>query len=947
MSAIYSNPEELLAALLLIRDAAEQRVFISATPGAPSQALVECISSKIRELLPRDPELGQTLAQTNLYIASLLDTSLAWAYANRSQAQIYYTMRKSLEAEPYFEKAVQLFEEADLVGEVGRTLVGQVDNLMYLSRYSDALGAASRARAALEKAEDFGYVSVLEIVLGNIYYRLNKYSESLAHYDRAQAALQNTNDVMAFASIGLNRAYVLTEMNRFDEAVRSFEVTKEHCERHGLTLWAAMADRGISQMHFRRGNYSTALRILEHVRHKHEELGDARRVGLCDMDRAEIYLELNLFDDAANIARRAYDIFKRLGNRYEAGKCLAYEGVAEFKLLKDKDAERSLLTARDIFLKEGNEVWIAVIDLWRAQLLIRRQQFSMAQELAQRAAEVFEKQQAPARAANARVLSAQSWLELDETVPALQDAQKALDEIQGYYAPWVSYQCYNTLGRLKEVNGMVEEAEQLYMRAIDQMESLRGNIRLDEMRISFGRDKYQVYENIVNLKLAKGESRTAFQFVERSKSRTLIDLLEKNLETAWDTGPEESPRLQRIRKIREELNIFYSRLNEVGGTARTAAADTATKEEIARREQELVELLREVGSEKSGWATLQNLKIPSVDEVQAFLRPDEVLVEYYTIGDRFQAFLISRNNFEIVRDLTTTSAVRASLKGVTFQLSKFHLQPAYVQVHGPQLLTATQHHLREMHRQLIEPLQDKIPQQSLIVIPHQLLHYIPFDALYDGSRYLIDSHDITRAPSVSVLKICREKKIENMEQDLVLAAPDEMTPYINEEVQALRELLPKGLFFVGSEAREDKLRRYGQTAGKLHIAAHGIFRSDNPMFSSLKLGDSWLNLFDIFNLQLGAELTVLSACETGMSAVWEGDELLGLARGFLYAGTPSLLVSLWTVNDRSTAKLMRRFYEGLQRGLSKARALREAVLTVKAEFSHPYYWAPFILMGRS
>jgi CHAT domain-containing protein len=227
------------------------------------------------------------------------------------------------------------------------------------------------------------------------------------------------------------------------------------------------------------------------------------------------------------------------------------------------------------------------------------------------------------------------------------------------------------------------------------------------------------------------------------------------------------------------------------------------------------------------------------------------------------------------------------------------------------------------------------------------LHYVPFDALFDGSLYLIDSHDITRAPSVSVLKICREKKIQNMEQDLVLAAPDEMTPYINEEVQALRELLPKGLFFVGSEAREDKLRRYGQTAGKIHIAAHGIFRADNPMFSSLKLGDTWLNLFDIFNLQLGAELTVLSACETGMSAVWEGDELLGLARGFLYAGTPSLLVSLWTVNDRSTAKLMRRFYEGLQKNLSKSRALQEAVIAVKAEFPHPYYWAPFTLMGRS
>src|SRR5204862_3788046 len=240
----------------------------------------------------------------------------------------------------------------------------------------------------------------------------------------------------------------------------------------------------------------------------------------------------------------------------------------------------------------------------------------MAQELAQRSAEVFERQQAPARAANARVLSAQSWLQLAQNQPALREAQRALDGIEGYHAPWVSYQCYNTLGRLKELNGAIDEAEQLYMKAIDQMESLRGNIRLDEMRMSFGRDKYQVYENIVNLKLTKGDARAAFQFVERSKSRTLIDLLEKNLETVWDTGVDESPRLQRIRKIREELNIFYSRLNEVGATVREAAEDTGTKEEISRREQELVELLREVGSEKSGWAALQSMKIPEVEEIQ-------------------------------------------------------------------------------------------------------------------------------------------------------------------------------------------------------------------------------------------------------------------------------------------------------------------------------------------
>ncbi len=943
-----TNPEDSLARLVQIRDAAQQRAFISNATSLPSQAFVESISTKIRELLLRDPELAQVLAETNLYIASLLDQPLAWAYANRSLAQVLYTMRRSAEADAYFEKAADLFERAGLRGEVGRTLVGQMDNLMYLSRYSEALDLAERARAALEEAQDVSYLSTLEIALGNVYHRLNRYPESLSHYDRAQELLENRDDTQAhasLASIGLNRAYVLTEMNRFDEAVQSFQITKNHCERHGLSLWAAIADRGVSQMHFRRGNYSTALRILEQVRRRHEQLDDARRVGLCDMDRAEIYLELNLFADAADIAARAYDIFQRLGNRYETAKCLTYQAIAYFKTFEDEDAEKALLAAREIFVNEGNDLWVAVVDLWRAQLLTRQQQFSTAQELAQRSAEIFERQQAPARAANARVLSAQSFLELEERTPALREAQRALDGIEGYHAPWVSYQCYNTLGRLKELNGSIDEAEQLYMKAIDQMESLRGNIRLDEMRLSFGRDKYQVYENMVNLKLTKNDPRAAFQFVERSKSRTLIDLLERNLETVWDTGADDSPRLQRIRKIREELNIFYSRLNEIGAARPTG--DTATQEEIARREQELVELLREVGSEKSGWATLQSMKIPDVEEVQAMLQADEVLVEYYTIGDRFQAFIISRNKFEIVRNLTTTSTVRTALKGFTFQLSKFHLQAAYLESHAQLLLKAIQYHLRELYRHLIEPIQDKLDRPSLIFVPHHVLHYVPFHALYDGANYLVDAYAVSRGASASVLKICREKKIQRTEQDLVLAVPDEMTPYINEEVAALRSLLPKGLFFVGREAREDKLRRYGPTAGKLHIAAHGIFRADNPMFSSLKLGDSWLNLFDIFNLQLGAELTVLSACETGMSAVWEGDELLGLARGFLYAGTPSLVVSLWTVNDRSTAQLMRRFYEALHRGASKTRALQEAILEIKAAFPHPYHWAPFILMGKS
>ena len=118
-----TSPEASLAGLVQIRDAAQQRAFISKAPTPPTQALIESISTKIRELLPKDPDLAKTLAETNLHIASLLDTPVAWAYANRSRAQVLYTMRQSAEADPYFEKAAALFEEVGLSGELGRTLV--------------------------------------------------------------------------------------------------------------------------------------------------------------------------------------------------------------------------------------------------------------------------------------------------------------------------------------------------------------------------------------------------------------------------------------------------------------------------------------------------------------------------------------------------------------------------------------------------------------------------------------------------------------------------------------------------------------------------------------------------------------------------------------------------------------------------------------------------------
>jgi len=940
------NPEEYLSGLAQIRDAAQQRAYISNSKIAPTRALVEALSIKIRDTGWKDPSLAEALAESNLYLASQIDDPAVWAYATRSRAQVLHTMRRCAEAQPYFEQAVRKFSEAGLEPEAGRTMVTEMENLTYLGRYEEALKLESPARAALEKVQDSRYLALIDVSLGNLYYRLRRFSESLEHYDRARLSSDDPNST---AAIGLGRAHVLTEMNRFDEALEAYQATREYCDRHGLSLWVDIVDRGMSSIYLRRGNSSSALQMLDQIRQKHEAAHDSRRVALCDIDRAEIYLKLNLFQDASSVAGRAFEIFQNLGNRYESGLLLKYQGIAEFELMHNADAQAAFLKARDLFVQEGNEIAVATVDLCLAQLMLRQHQYKEAAQLARRSAEIFEKERIPVRAADARVLSAQSMEGLKETQSAIEDAQRALDGLEGLHAPWVSYQAFNTLGRLRVREGKRDDAEALFMHAISELEMLRGNIKLDELRMSFGKDKYQVYENIVNVKLGKGESRAAFEFVERSKSRTLIDQLDRSVEAVRDPREEESSRSRRIRKIREELNILYSRLNELGATPRAVASDITTKEEIARREQEFVELLRAAGSEKPGWATLQSMPPAGVDDVQSMLAKDELLVEYYAVGDRFVAFLIGKETFQVFPSLAASQDVRSAIRGLNFQLAKFHLQSSYLKKHAASLLAATKHHLQSLHRMLIAPISDAFGNTTrLIVVPHQMLHYVPFHALLDGENYLIDKYAVSYAASASVLRICRSRKATGTSgRDLILAVADSLTPHINDEVAALRKLMPDADVFVGEDAGEDKLRKYGPSAGRIHIAAHGVFRADNPEFSSLRLGKNWLNLFDLFNLNLGAEITTLSACETGMSDVLGGDELLGLARGFLRAGTPSLVVSLWMVNDRSTAQLMSRFYQGLRDGLTKVDALREAILEVKSAFPHPYYWAPFILLGKS
>jgi CHAT domain-containing protein len=273
---------------------------------------------------------------------------------------------------------------------------------------------------------------------------------------------------------------------------------------------------------------------------------------------------------------------------------------------------------------------------------------------------------------------------------------------------------------------------------------------------------------------------------------------------------------------------------------------------------------------------------------------------------------------------------------------------------------AWQESAQALHKWLITPIQEHLPPADsdspprLGIIPHDLLHYLPFGLLYDGENTLLDGYTLFYGPSVSSLRFIFEKRHPDADTLLAFANPDAPgAPHLHyavEEAQAVATLYGTQPF-IGSDATEGRFKAQAGEYGVVHVAAHSDYNPQSPLFSAILLQtgedeDGRLETHEVFNLHLPqADLVVLSACETHLGELGAGDELVGLERAFVRAGSPSLLSTLWPVDDAATAALMERFYTHLRAGVPKAEALRLAQIETRAEHPEPYYWAGFVLVG--
>jgi tetratricopeptide (TPR) repeat protein len=880
------------------------------------------------------------------------------AFAEASRGRVLHLLGRHHEANALYNRALTTLRVARLTNEAAGIRIHQVYALTQMGQYDEALLTARSARRVLARGETLE-LAKLEMNVGNVYYRLDRYKRALKHYDRADEILRETGDDEMLAFVDFSRSNIFAELDRPDEAQSLLERAAGAWDRSGRALLAAQARFQAAYLQFLRGNYNSALNTYYTARDRVAELGSALLVAWCDLEIAEILLALNAFDDAAASAQSAHSRFEEFAMPYESAKANLVCALAAMGLEQFDQAQSGLIKAREAFASKGNTSFAAQADSYLAELALKRGDVALAGNCAASALGVFARQKIPTRTAYSRLLAARAAYQEGNRSKALRAARATLRQIEGLFAPTIAYQCHHLIGRIERDRKRRGVALESFRRGVEIIERMRGGVAADEFKATFLRDKVAVYEDAIAACLDEGSAERieeAFRLVESSKSRALAELLARcarNPETGFESrtrgiGGETRTRLLRLI---EDLTWYSSKAgleNDKGDQRRPAVFERYALR-LLESEREVAQLFRRLEIEEPSSHVIQRMAAGSAADLRHALEEGEQAIEYFSTGDELSAFVGSRNEVRVVRALASKRDVERQLAAFRFQIEKFTYGAGYVDAHFWQLKEIADRYLSKLYDAVFAPLEKMINHERLIIIPHGSLHYVPFHALSDrAGSYLIDRFEISYAPSTAVLKLCRSKKNCATSGKLVAFGVSEpATPAINDELRALGTVYQDSVLLSGREATRSNLMRLAPEARFLHIASHGHFRCDNPMFSFLKLADSRLSFYNLLDLNLRAEMVTLSACQTGVNRVFPGDELHGLMRGFLYAGAPALIVSLWSVNDRSTAELMRELYAQISVNVSKRSALRRAQLAIKDEYGHPYYWASFILMGNS
>ncbi|HLH29921.1 MAG TPA: CHAT domain-containing protein, partial [Terriglobia bacterium] len=553
--------------------------------------------------------------------------------------------------------------------------------------------------------------------------------------------------------------------------------------------------------------------------------------------------------------------------------------------------------------------WTALLDLYRAEVLFSIGRLWEAHSLASAADAKFAELGYNAKRLITLVLLGRVSMALGRLDEAELHARLVEELAEQTKISVFLFACYALSAEVAERHKRLPQACSLYERAAREIELRQTHIHHDELGITFYKDKAEVFESLAYLTISSGSGPDAdvraYAWCEKAKSQVFIDALAPHLPAVRSKADEAL--IARVDRLRAELNGSYLRFRPEF----LATPGLPKDDQVELKEDELVRTLSELSKSDSEYVSLQVATSVNLYDLQRTLPEDTTVLEYFFARDEVIVFLISATSFRVVRHVTPTKRVQFFAGRLQYQMERFlalvHNQKSDVSIQR----AATDELMHQLYRELIQPVIPHIDTTGLIIVPHGVLHRVPFHSFFDGQQYLADIFDISYAPSGSVLKYCLER------------------PDIEESgsLQALSKP-PSSL-----------------VANFIHTDARVALRQDNPVLSRLEFADGSFCVPDIYAAQWQTNLLSICSGETSINVSDNVEGLVGLVRSCLYAGCRSVLMELWKIRPEPSQRFFDLFYSEWQAGKSKHDALSAAQVRLRQEFPHPLDWAPFILAG--
>lgn len=858
-----------------------------------------------------------------------------------------------------YQEAIALYDQAAIIYrqqsqpvEEARSKIGKIYALASLGRFAEALAEGQWATVILEKYQQWQLLGRLTMNLAIMEGRRGEDMAALTLLNRAQqlyAALPMATEIArTLAQIQQNRSIVLRNLGHFELSIAASQSAMAQHQQLQQFYGVARAQYSLAITYYLLGRYNESLTLLDEASQiffAHDCRPDAARA---DLFTSDCLLRMGRFADVLDKCQKVRQIFDQVGSKFEVAQTILNEAIAYAGLALYDQSLASLTEAEQLFAAEGNDLWLNHVRLERAVLLLRQQQFTKCLQQATDCLTLFAKLQLPVQEALARLVMAQCLLAANRP----QEAQALVEMILAtVHLPTINFQAYQLLGNIAQQEADLATAFMAYKQAIEALEQLRGHLMV-EFRANFLAERQTIYEDMVMVCLAQSRPEQGLHYAERAKSRALLDLLAYRLNLNLEAHHEaDAPLVAELLRLRDQRDSLYRRWaspENFGERNLPKPDDDHQKvtQEVASIEKRITEQWHKLLIRNADYARQSTLWQIQSETIQPYLSPDVLLIEYFIAHNQLMVFVVDPHQTRVFQ-LGPLSAVQKLLQQLWLNLRTV---PRLGSGRSKPLQLNAENILHRLYQILIAPIQSHLSNYSrLLIVPHGPLHYLPFQALHNGHHFLLYDYEISYLPSSSLLPYC-QGPVPAGNNTLVIGYSNQgHLPHTIQEANQIAQHWPQTTLLLENQATLAALRAQIGQCRLVHLATHGQFRPDNPLFSGLVLQDGWLTTFDIFNLHLQTSLVTLSACQTGQNVISGGDELLGLMRAFLYAGSQSLLLSFWAVEDNSTAKLMQAFYQALQQGLAKGQALTHSqrLCAADPQTAHPYFWAPFFLVGHA